>query len=124
MERYYFRGIRGATTVEHNDRMEILEGTKELLKTIIEENEVLVEDVAGIHFSMTEDLDQEFPALAARHLGWNYVPMICYNEITTPHGLKKCIRLLMYVNTTKSQDEIKHIYLKEAKNLRPDLFER
>jgi len=121
MERYYVRGIRGATTVEHNDRVEILEGTKELLKTIIEENEVLVEDIAGIHFSMTEDLDQEFPALAARQLGWRYIPMICYNEITTPNGLKKCIRLLMYVNTTKPQEKIKHIYLKEAKNLRPDL---
>jgi len=70
---------------------------------------------------MTEDLDQEFPALAARQLGWRYIPMICYNEITTPNGLKKCIRLLMYVNTTKPQEKIKHIYLKEAKNLRPDL---
>lgn len=122
MTRYFYRGIRGAITIENNNREEILEATKELLKKIVEENEVLVEDIASIHLSMTSDLDQEFPALAARQLlGWRYVPMLCANEITTPKGLKKCIRVLMNVNTTKTQAEIKHIYLKEAQKLRPDL---
>jgi len=115
------RGIRGAITVEHNDGQEILSATKELLLRIVEENHVPVEEIVSIYFSTTDDLDQVFPALAARQLGWCYVPMLCSNEIATPTGLKKCIRILMHVNTTKSQKEIKHIYLREAKTLRPDL---
>jgi len=118
---YMCRGIRGAITVENNDGQEILIATKELLQKIIIENNLRVEEICSIYFSMTDDLDQEFPALAARQLGWSYVPMLCSNEITTPKGIKKCIRLLMHVNTTKAQDEIHHVYLREARTLRPDL---
>lgn len=121
MAEYKCRGIRGAITVEHNDGQEILAATKELLLKILEENQVPVEEICSIYFSMTDDLDQVFPALAARQLGWHYVPMLCSNEITTPSGLKKCIRVLMHVNTTKSQEEIWHVYLREARTLRPDL---
>lgn len=121
MTTYMCRGIRGAITVEHNDGKEILAATKELLEKILEENGVQVGEICSIYFSMTDDLDQEFPALAARQLGWRFVPMLCSHEITTPHSLKKCIRLLMHVNTTKSQEDIVHVYLREAKTLRPDL---
>lgn len=115
------RGVRGAITIEHNDREEILEATKELLKKIVKDNEVDIEDIASIYFSVTDDLDQEFPALAARQMGWNHVAMICSNELTTPNCLKKCLRILMHINTEKSQAEIHHIYLRGAKKLRPDL---
>src|SRR5213082_3326070 len=115
----YCRGIRGATTVEHNDREEILAATTELLQLLIRRNDLHAEDVASAIFTVTEDLDAEFPALAARYLGWTEVALICTREIPVPGSLEKCIRILLHVNTTRSAAEIQHVYIRGAVNLRP-----
>jgi chorismate mutase len=115
------RGVRGATTVEDNTREEILKGARQLLALMIRQNEIEPEDVASAIFSCTRDLNLEFPALAARQLGWLEVPLLCTNEIDIPRSLKKCVRILINWNTEKSQKEIVHIYVKDAVKLRPDL---
>ena len=118
----YVRGIRGATTVEHNEKHEILSATLELLKEIIRANALKPEDIGYIWITVTNDLNAVFPASAIRELpGWELVPLMCSLEIPVPGGLEKCIRLMVAVNTDKSQSEIVHVYLNEAKKLRPDL---
>jgi chorismate mutase len=115
----YCRGIRGATTVTENTRAEILSATTELLQLIIRQNDLKSEDIVSAIFSLTEDLDAEFPALAARTLGWTEVPLLCAREIPVPGSLGKCIRVLLHVNTTRSQAEMRHVYIRGAVNLRP-----
>lgn len=115
----YCRGIRGATTVDHNNQEEILAATTELLLLMMSKNDLLVEDIASVIFTVTEDLDAVFPAQAARRMGWNEVAMICTREIPVPNSLGKCIRVLLHVNTTRSASEIQHVYLREAVSLRP-----
>ncbi len=116
------RGIRGATTAEENTVKAILAATKELLELIVEANGVKVEDVASIIFTSTPDLTAVFPAQAAREMGWDHIPLLCAQEISVPGSLPRCIRVLILWNTDKGQEEIKHIYLKGAKKLRPDLL--
>lgn len=116
------RGIRGAITVENNDSKEILEATKELLCSIVTQNDLNPLDIASAFFTVTRDLNAEFPATAAREfLGWDMVPMLCSNEIDVPNSLSKCIRVMIMVNIDKTQSEIKHIYLGGATVLRRDL---
>lgn len=115
----YCRGIRGATTVERNEREEILSATTELLQLMIRQNELQTEDIASAIFSLTEDLNAEFPAVAARMLGWTEVPLMCTREIPVPGSLGMCIRVLLHVNTTRSLAEIRHVYIRGAANLRP-----
>lgn len=115
------RGIRGATTVERNDAAEIREATKELLTTILSENELCPEDLISAIFTVTTDLNACFPATSARELGWELVPLICANEIPVPDSLPRCIRVLIHANTTRRQTEIVHVYLRNAKVLRKDL---
>jgi chorismate mutase len=114
----YCRGIRGAITVEHNDREEMLAATTELIQLIMRQNDLHVEDIASAIFTVTDDLDAEFPALAARQLGWNEVALMCAREIPVPNSLGKCIRVLLHVNTTRSASEIQHVYIRGAVNLR------
>ncbi|MBT5954571.1 chorismate mutase [bacterium] len=114
------RGIRGATTVDANSADEILKETEFLLKNLIEKNNVDSTDIASIFFSLTTDLDAQFPALAARKMGLVDVPLLCLNEINVQNSIKRCIRILIHVNTDASQKDIHHIYLKEAISLRPD----
>ncbi len=115
------RGIRGATVASGNSKKAIISSTMDLLKQIVGENGVRLDDVASIIFSVTKDLNAEFPATAARKLGWTATPLLCTYEIEVPGGLKKCIRVLMHVNTNKAQRAIKHVYFGKAKKLRPDL---
>jgi len=122
VKRYFVRGIRGAITVERNDAGEIIAATRELLEAIIKENDLDPEDIASAIFTVTRDLDAEFPASAAREMGWKYVPLLCATEIDVPGRLGKCIRIMVHVNTEKSQRELKHVYLKEAVQLRTDLL--
>ena len=117
------RGVRGATTADSNSRDDILTATRQLLALMIHFNEISPADVASAIFSTTEGLDAEFPALAARQLGWLDVPLICTHEINVPGSLVRCVRILLHWNTDKKQDEIKHVYTKEASTLRPDLSE-
>ncbi len=115
------RGVRGATTVEADTRDEILTATRQLLALMIRVNEIKSEDVASALFSVTADLNAEFPALAARQLGWLEVPMLCTHELSVPGSLPKCIRILVHWNTEKTQSQIQHVYIREAVRLRPDL---
>jgi len=108
------RGIRGAITVIENEKGEILAKTKVLLTEIIKANELKIEDLVSMIFSATQDLDAEFPAKAVQELGWDSVPRLCTTEINVKGAVKKCIRVLVHVNTNKSQTEIKHIYLEGA----------
>ncbi|MDR6549476.1 chorismate mutase [Paenibacillus qinlingensis] len=118
----YLRGIRGATTVQHNDADEILSATSELLQAIVEANDFLPEDIGSVFITVTEDITATFPARAIRTLvGWELVPLMCSLEVPVENALPKCIRLMVQVNTTKTQAEINHVYLKEAKALRPDI---
>ncbi len=116
----YCRGVRGATTVEHNDREEILLATTELLQLIVRQNDLPVENIASAIFTVTNDLDAEFPALAARQLGWEGVALMCAREIPVPNSLSKCIRVLLHVNTTRRASEIQHVYIRGAVKLRPE----
>lgn len=115
------RGIRGAITVAENTKEAVHEATLNLIEEMTKANDLLEEDIASAFFTVTEDINADFPAYAARKMGWNYVPMLCTTEISVPGSLAKTIRVLLHVNTTKSQQEIKHIYLREAVNLRPDI---
>ena len=115
------RGVRGATTVEENSREAILCGTRHLRALMIRLNGIEPEDVASAIFSMTPDLDSEFPSLAARQLGWLDVPLLCTNEIPVRESLRRCVRILVNWNTCKPQKSIAHIYIKGAIQLRPDL---
>jgi chorismate mutase len=115
------RGIRGATTVSENSREEILAATRQLLALMVRRNGIDRKDVASAIFSTTPDLDAEFPALAARQLGWLDVPLLCGHEIAVPGSLPRCIRVLVHWNTDVPQSEIQHIYIRDAVRLRPDL---
>lgn len=117
------RGVRGATTVERNDREEILRATRELVALMVRQNGIEKQDVASAIFTTTIDLDAEFPALAARQLGWGDVPLLCGHEIHVPGSLEKCVRVLVHWNTNKLQSEIRHVYIRGAVKLRPDLYE-
>ena len=115
------RGVRGATTVDHNTRDELLKGTRQLLALMIRQNAIEHEDVASAVFTTTPDLNSEFPALAARQLGWLDVPLLCTHEISVPGSLARCVRILIHWNTPKTLDEIHHVYIRDAAKLRPDL---
>jgi len=116
------RGVRGATTVRVNTEEAIVAAAKEMLAHLIEQNQIKADDVASVFISTTEDLDAVFPAKALREFeGWTFVPVMCMREIPVTNSLKMCIRVMMHVNTDRSQEEIIHVYLNEAKVLRPDL---
>ncbi len=116
------RGIRGATTVSADEPDLILEATRELLEAILAANKSMKpEDVGSAIFTVTEDLASTFPAQAARQMGWSLVPMTCAREIPVPGSLPKAIRVLVHWNTETPQSEIKHVYLRDAVKLRPDL---
>ncbi|MBN1521507.1 MAG: chorismate mutase [Candidatus Aureabacteria bacterium] len=115
------RGIRGAITVDNNTPEDIVQETRVLLKEMIEKNHIRKEDVCSIFFSVTLDLTSEFPALAARQLGFTDTPLLCLTEIPVPESLGKVVRILIHCNTKTSQKDMIHVYLKEAVSLRPDL---
>lgn len=115
------RAIRGAITVENNDRDEILAATKELLEEIFKENNIIREDLIEMIFTLTPDLNAVFPAVAAREMGITKVPLMCMSEIPVEGALKKCVRVLIQMNTDKKLDDIVHVYMKGAEVLRPDL---
>lgn len=117
------RGIRGAITVDENDAYEIVIATGELLKELIVKNNIEAEDVAHVIITVTEDLDAAFPAKALREIeGWTYVPVMCMQEIPVPGSLEKCIRIMMTVQTEIEQNQIQHVYARNAVVLRPDLI--
>ena len=119
------RGIRGATTVTSDNPDLILQATCELLETILYENDgIQLEDIASAFFTTTEDIASAYPALAARQMGWDQVPMMCAREIPVSGSLPLCIRVLIHWNTEREQSEVHHVYLRDAVKLRPDLAAR
>jgi chorismate mutase len=116
------RGIRGAITIERDTKENVLAATGEMLEAILAANPNLqLEDIASAFFTATDDIVSAFPALAARNLGWDQIPMICGREIPVPDSLPFCIRVLIHWNTGIKQSDIHHVYLRDAKKLRPDL---
>jgi chorismate mutase len=114
------RGIRGATTAAANTAEDILEATQELVEVLIALNDLTTEDIASAIFTTTQDLTAMFPASAARSFGWTEVPMMCSHEMGVPGALERAVRVLVHVNTTRSASEMRHVYLKGARQLRPE----
>jgi chorismate mutase len=115
------RGLRGATTVAENSAAAILEATRELLQAIVDANCIAEPDLVSVIFTATPDLDAAYPAAAARQLGWTRTALMCVQEMAVPSSLPRCIRVLIHWNTERSLGELRHIYLREARSLRPDL---
>ncbi|MGB9678583.1 MAG: chorismate mutase [Thermoanaerobacteraceae bacterium] len=112
--------MRGAITTE-NTKIQISHDTITLIEEIIKNNNIDINDITAIFFSTTKDINKIYPAEAVRQYGITSVPMMCFQEMDVENSLKKCIRVIMFVNFTEEK-KIKHIYLKDAKNLRPDLI--
>lgn len=117
------RGVRGATTVEGTNRELILTATAELLERMVQANGIEPEDVASAIFTTSPDLTAEYPALAARLMGWRDVALLCGHEMAVPGGLERCVRILLHWNTMRSASEVEHVYIHGASNLRPDRSE-
>lgn len=115
------RAVRGATTVARDDPALILAATCELLRAIAEHNALVLDDVISVLFTVSDDLRSEFPARAAREMGWRDVPLLCAQEVPVPGSLARCIRVLLHAYTTRTAAEVRHVYLHEARSLRPDL---
>lgn len=116
------RGLRGATSCAENTREAILSATRELLQEVLRVNGIAeYGEIVSILFTTTPDLNATFPAEAAREIGMQDVPLLCAREIDVPARLPRCVRLLMHLNTDKKQTEMVHVYLREAKSLRPDV---
>ena len=113
--------LRGATTVDDNDAEAILAATDELMRTLMERNTLTPEAMVSCIFTLTDDLDAEFPAVAARRLGFEGVPLLCAREIPVPGSLPRVIRVLMHYYADEDGHEAKHVYLGDARNLRADL---
>jgi chorismate mutase len=119
------RGIRGATTILSDEPELICEATHELLNTMLSANgELRLDEVGSVLFTVTDDISSAYPAMAARQLGWDHVPMLCAREIPIRGGLPLCIRVLIHWNTELTQDEIQHVYLRGARVLRPELVQQ
>ena len=112
------RGIRGATTSNENTKTAIFEATQDLLTNVISSNAIESEDMAAIFFTTSPNLNADFPAVAARALGLTEVALLCGHEMAVPDGLENCIRVLILVNTEKRQEDLNHVYLRGAVNLR------
>ncbi|PAV29494.1 chorismate mutase [Virgibacillus profundi] len=119
------RGIRGATTVHENEEKLIINNTKLLVDEMVQKNNIMATDVSHVFISVTKDLNAAFPAKSLREIpGWTYVPVMCMAEIDVPGSLPACIRVMMVVNTTEEQKDVKHIFHNDAIKLRPDLVNR
>lgn len=113
--------IRGATTIEDNNEEKIIQGTKDLLLEMQNKNNLNKDNVISILFSSTKDLNAEYPAKAARLLGYTQCGLMCFNEMEVVGSMKKCIRIMILCEDSLEQKDVKHVYLKDTKTLRPDL---
>lgn len=119
------RGVRGATTVTENTESQILQNTKKLVEDMAAKNNIQPEIISHVFISVTSDLNAGFPAKALRQIaGWSYVPVMCMSEIDVPGSLSHCIRVMMIINTSYGQEEIQHVFHKDATVLRPDLIQK
>ena len=118
----FCRGVRGAVPVISNTESDILAAAERLLSELINRNGIISDDIASAIFTTSPDLNAEYPAIAARKLGWSNVALLCGHEMGVPHGMQSCLRILIHWNTDKSAEDIVHVYLDEARSLRPDLY--
>ena len=123
MSRSRVRAIRGATTVDHDTRDEVVERTQELVRAVLERNALAPEDLISILFTATDDVRSAFPAEAAREAGLTHVPLMCARELDVVDGIRRCIRILVHVETTLDPTALRHPYLHGARQLRTDLPE-
>jgi len=117
------RGLRGATTCALDTPEDIQEATQELLRAMMDRNELAHDDVISVVFTTSTDLTSAFPATGARGIGFGDIPLLCASEINVPGSMAMCIRILMHIYTTKPRDELRHVYLRNAQVLRDDLPE-
>ena len=115
------RAVRGAVQISGNDRDEILAGTTELVTEVMSRNELSTDDVISVLFTATPDLTAEFPALAARKLGFQEVPLLCASELDVPAAMPRVVRLMMHIETSKPRSALQHVYLRGASALRLDI---
>ena len=115
------RALRGATTVGRDAPLDLLDATRELLRTMLARNDLDVADLVSIIFTTTRDLSSADPSRAARDLGWDRVPLLCMSEIAVPSGLARCVRVLMHVEMPRARGRLRAVYLRDATALRPDL---
>ena len=115
------RAIRGAVQVGANERADILEGTTELVSEVMTRNNLVPADVISVVFTATPDLNAEFPALAARKIGFHDVPLLCASEIAVPGAMPRVVRLMMHVDTDRPRTALEHVYLRGAVALRLDI---
>lgn len=118
----WIRGVRGATVAKSNTKEAIIETTREMLLKMVEANGIQADEIASAFFSTTRDLNAEFPAIAARQIGWTDAALMCMHEMDVPNSLPMCVRVLVHWNTDKRACDIKHIYMNGAEKLRPDLI--
>jgi len=114
--------LRGATTVESDSPEQIAAATAELLNELTSRNGLVPSDIISAIFTVTPDIVSDFPARAARNLGWDEVSLLCTNEIPVTGALEHCIRVLIHAETVRDRASIRHVYLRDAKTLRPDLI--
>ena len=115
------RAVRGAVQVDRNEREDLLAATEELVREVLQRNEIAVADLISVIFTATPDLTAEFPAYAVRSIGITDVPLLCATEIDVPGAMPRVLRLLAHVETGRRRDEIRHVYLRGAAALRTDL---
>jgi chorismate mutase len=115
------RGLRGATTVDVDTAEQVTERSQELMRRIMERNDLAEDDIVSVIFTATADVTSIFPATAIREIGFGAVPLLCAAEIAVPGAMPRCVRVLLHVMTTRSRDEIHHVYLHGAQGLRDDL---
>jgi chorismate mutase len=113
--------IRGAIQVDRDDPVEILAGTRELIREVVDRNGIDTADLISIVFTLTPDLTSCFPAVAARDLGFVDVPLLCATEVAVPGALPRVVRLLAHVESDRPRSAVRHVYLRGATRLRPDL---
>ena len=113
-------GVRGATSVEENNKAAILGATQELLSTMCDKNHIAIEKIVSVFFTVTPDLNAIYPAQAAREIGWGETPLICAADMDVPGSLPRCVRVLIHADLDCSRDKVRHIYLGDARSLRPD----
>jgi chorismate mutase len=115
------RAVRGAIQIDRDDRDEVLEATTELLRAVLDRNELVPDDLISVVFTATPDLRSEFPAYAARQMGITDVPLLCASEIDVPGAMPRVLRLLAHVETDRPRAALRHVYLRGAAALRTDL---
>jgi chorismate mutase len=115
------RAIRGATTLEHDERDHLHERTRELVEGMLRENDMTARDVISVFFTCTPDIVSDFPAAAARTLGFGAVPLMCAQEMAVPGALRMVVRVMMHAELDRPRDMVSHVYLHDAVSLRRDL---